>query len=255
MIVSVYVYASSQNCVRIRIALCLDLIVEILEFVGNLRRINGIERNAHTSVHRVFDTYGNFYTAGYESVLLIFRRPCTYCNVSQQIVEIMVIVGIKHLVSRTESAFAYRADMHISYCHNTCQDIRNVFVGVGVVEYTLVSLASRTGLVGINSGYDKYFILYFVCYLRKTRNVIAYRFFVICRARSYDKHHSIVLAGNDVASGFVAFVFEFLIFGLEMTDLFYFLFAQYFLYFIKHFFTFYSNYIHYSTKARFSQLF
>ena len=103
-----------------------------------------------------------------------------------------MIFGIEHLVGAGKAVIAQSGGMHIANCENSLKHI-GFFVGVGLMEHSLISLTGSSRLVGINSRDNDNFILNLILNASKAGNVIEHRLVIIRRTGSDYKQKLIAL--------------------------------------------------------------
>ena len=175
--------------------------------VRMLCRCDGIHHNGNIPCCRIFHTNRNVKTTGSQTVLLVFYRSCTNCNISEKVRKVAMVFRIQHFVCTGKAGFADGTDMKVADRDQTLQHIR-FFCGVRLMEHTFVPIAGRSRLVGVNAGDDVNFIGYFVLYGSQARNIVDDTVVMIGRTRTDNQNESVVSALKNRFDFFIALCFD-----------------------------------------------
>ena len=77
--------------------------------------------------------------------------------------------------------------MQFSDCNDTLENIR-LFVRVGLMKHTFISIAGRSRFICINTRNYKNFFFYLLLHLNKSGDIIKHTVFIICGAWTDYKH-------------------------------------------------------------------
>ena len=193
------VYVATKDCVGIWVTCGLYLPSTVEEHVGGLACLDSVHHNADVATGGVLHTNGNVKAAGSKSVLLVLNRSCTNCNVGEKVGKVSVILRVKHLVCTAKSCFVDSTHVNMSDSENSLKHV-GVSIGVGLVKHTLVALTCGSGLVGVDSGDDKYLILHLLLHLTKLVYIIKNGILSVGRAGAYDKGELVVFTRENLVN-------------------------------------------------------
>ena len=192
---TVFIHIAAQDGVRVGIALRMRLPAAVDEGVLVLCGGDGVEHYREVAARRVFSFRRETSRAGGQTVLLILYRTRADSDVCEHIVEVLVCLGIEHLIRAGKAGLAERSHVQLADGDDTLEQV-GLCARVGLMKNSLVAVAGRTRLVGVDTGDDVDTVDDLVLKPAQTRNVVDNAVLVVCRAGSDDKQETIVLAGE-----------------------------------------------------------
>ena len=148
-----------------------------------LRRNDSIHHHAQITAGGVLHAHRRFNAAGRQSVLLILHRARTNSDVRKQIGEIAIILRIEHFIRTGKIIIPQCRQMQITNGYDTLIHIRLRF-RIGLMQHALVSLSSRSRLIGVNSWDNNHLIRNLLIQLAESGHILKHRFLMIRRART-----------------------------------------------------------------------
>ena len=149
--VTLIVNVTAKDGVCEGVTVALNFPTAVNECVGVLCGSDCVHHDGKVAGGGVLHTDGDIKTAGGQTVFLVFNGTRTDGNVCEQVVEVTVVIGVKHFIRTAEAGFTECAHMEFTDCDNTLDQV-GLAVGIGLMEHTLVAVARGTGLTGINTG-------------------------------------------------------------------------------------------------------
>ena len=154
---SMLIYTTAKDCVCKRISLRFYFLLAVDEMVAALCSFDGIKHNRKVTAGWVFHTTWNFDSAGGQTVLLVFDRTCTNCDIGKNIGKIFVIFRVKHFVGTRHTGLLYDSDMCLADGMKTFEHVF-FFFRIWLACHSFVSFSGRSWFIGINTRNDKNFI-------------------------------------------------------------------------------------------------
>ena len=130
-------------------------------------------------------------------MLLILHRAGTHGHIGQDIVQILIILGIQHLIGTGEAGLLHHPHMQLPDGDEALEHIR-LMLRVRLVQHTLVALAGGAGLIGIAAGDDENFILHLLLHPAQPLHIVQHTVRMVGRAGTDDQQQALVLAGEDI---------------------------------------------------------
>ena len=177
------VNVSAKNRVGIRIAVCGNLPTTVNKCVSGLCGNDRVHHNTKIAARGVLHSNRNADAACGQSVLLVLNRTCSNRNVGKKVRKVTVILGVQHFVSAGEIVVAQSCHMKLTDGNDALVHIR-LFLGIGLMQHSLVALTRGSRLVRVNTGDDNDLICYLLLHSAKAGNVFKNRLAVISGARS-----------------------------------------------------------------------
>ena len=192
---TVFIHIAAQDGMRVGIALRMRLPAAVDEGVLVLCGGDGVEHYREVAARRVLHSDRSLETARGQTVLLILYRTRADSDVCEHIVEVLMCLGIEHLIRAGKAGLAERSHVQLADGDDTLEQV-GLCARVGLMKNSLVAVAGRTGLVGVDTGDDVDTVDDLVLKPAQTRDVVDNAVLVVCRAGSDDKQETIVLAGE-----------------------------------------------------------
>ena len=193
---AVLIGVTAKDRVRMRIPLRLDLPSAIDECMWMRCREDRVEHNGIVAGCRVLHADRGCDRAGGQSVLLIFYGSCTYGNISQKIIEIRVVLRIKHLIGAGKTCLGDRSHVKVSCCQDTFEKVRSL-IRIRLVEHALIAFTRRSRLIRVDTRNDDDLVLYLFLQRTKAGDIVDNGIFIIRGAWSDDEHEFIRETFND----------------------------------------------------------
>jgi len=209
--VAVLINITSQDSMGKRIALAACFPASVEECVLGLSCDNGVEHYGIVAAGGVLHTNGDSKTAGGKAVLLILYGTCAYCNIGKDIGKISVVLGVEHFICTHKTCFGKSLCVELSDRDKALKHILTLG-GVWLMYHSLIALTGGSGLIGINSGDNKYLVLYLILNLCKAVNVIKNAVLSVGRAGTDDKQELIRLACKNISDLGISFSLDLLYF-------------------------------------------
>ena len=188
---------TAQNRMRQRIALSAYLPATEQKFLLMLRRRHTVEHNGQIAAGRILHANGNAYAAGNHTVELVLAGACADCGIAQQIGQIAENLRIENFLRTGQTGFFYHAHVHFADSDNTAQHILFT-LGRRLVQHTLIAYADSTRLVGVQTRYDKNFVLHLFLQLGQTINIVQHSVLVIAGAGTDNQQKAVILACKNI---------------------------------------------------------
>ena len=162
-----------------------------------VRRRDGVHHDRQIAPGRILQPDRNIQTARRQAVLLVLHAPRADGNIGKQIGQVAVVVRIQHLVRAGQSVIPQGAHVQLPDGYDAAQHIR-MSVRIRLVEHSLVAVAGRARLVGVDARYDEDLVLHLVRHAAQTPDILQHRLALVRRAGSDDQQKPIALPGKDV---------------------------------------------------------
>ena len=167
------------------------------ELLRALGRGDRVHHHADIPGARVLHSDRNTQSARHQPVLLILHAPRADRHIAQQVREVAVVGGIKHLVRAAESGLPQDPRMHLPDGDDARQQV--LFpVHVRLVQHSLVADAPGPRLVGIDPRDNHQPFLHLPGQLRQAVHVVQDRVLPVRRARADDQQEAVVLPCQDL---------------------------------------------------------
>ena len=191
------VHIAPQDSVGIGIALRVDLPAPVNEGVLILGGGDGVHHHGEAAGGGVLHAHGHLNAAGGEPVLLVLHRAGTHGHIGQDIVQILIILGIEHLVGTGEAGLLHHTHMQFPDGNQALEHIR-LILRVRLMQHPFVALAGGTGLVGIAAGDNKNLILHLLLHPAQPLHIVQHAVRMVGRAGANDQQQPLVPAGEDI---------------------------------------------------------
>ena len=191
----VLVHIAPQDGVGVGVSLGVDLPVPVDEGVAALGRGDGVHHDGEIPGGGVFHADGDLDAAGREAVLLVLHRARADGNVGQHVVEVLVILGVEHLVRAGEARLPEDAHVQLPDGDEALEHIRPC-VRVGLVEHALVPLAGGAGLVRVAAGHDEDALGDLLLRLPQAAHIVEDAVLPVGGAGPDDEQQAVVLPGE-----------------------------------------------------------
>ena len=156
---SVFVYSTTKNGMSKFITCGLYFPASVDEAMSALSSYNRVEHNCEVTAGRVLHTCRNIHAADSQTMLLVFYRTCTDCDIGEKIGKITVILRIKHLICAGHAAGLNCMDMHFTDGDEAGKKVR-LFFGIRLMHHTLIAFSCCSWFVCVNTWNDQNLVSY-----------------------------------------------------------------------------------------------
>ena len=126
-VLTMFINGTTQNCMCEWIARCCNFPVSVDKCLFCLCSNNRIKHYRKITACRVLHSGRNIHTAYSKSVLLVFNRTGTDCDIRKNICKEPVILRVEHLICRHKFGFFHDSYVHLADCYKPCKQIRLLF--------------------------------------------------------------------------------------------------------------------------------
>ena len=198
---------AAQDGVGIGIALGGRLPAAVDKGVAVLGRMDGVHHDRVVAAGGIFHARGNLHSAGGQPVLLVLDGPGADRHIGQQVIEILVVLGIEHLVRAGQAGVADHAHVELSGRDDALEHI-GLVLGIRLVQQALVAVARRPGLVGVDPGDDQDLVFDLLLDPGQPLQIIHDADLIVRGAGSDDQEELIAPAGKDLPDLRVSLFFD-----------------------------------------------